>query len=562
MTICRKCGTSNQDGKKFCVFCNELLIADPEEMAKREAAEKKRLEKLRKKLDAKHKRWKKALFMLIPIGVLDLLDLLLCLDLAFVGVGAHLGGQLGNMATDYLGTIVRLFGNAVYTEELVSYAIRGIELLVALGLIIAATVLTIIMIVRMVKWRKYRVKGDKKEQAVEQAMRQLRRGEQEEDPNVPVQDADAEAVKASVGELRVSYAGMAQWTEQSEAYEMPAPESETNFKALFDALAPQLWAYDEDSVRRILSAMSASRMMLCSAGALDRAGIFENLSGAFAVKAEQYLYPEQEAAIPAVMRTLLQQDEQSGTLQHTALVKALYTARYSPKNVCLAGVSGVHAAQTDEVFAPFVPYFRLPDSKVALFVGEPDAASNKLVVDVEEGKLVLSRNVWMLSILPESDRVPVQDSELGQYAVMLYLRNSGKSFPPKDAEEVKPLAPSVDAWDRAVASAEGEYYLPEELWRVIDQIEQQVHEMGGVGLSNRTLRMLERYTSVYMAMGGKASDAFDNGFAAVVAPAYGKQLQRLVKRENGETLSALLERMVGRERLPMTFEVLSSMKLL
>ena len=91
MTICRKCGTSNQDGKKFCVFCNELLVADPVEMAKRDGIAQKKREKLQKKLDAKHKRWKKALYMLIPIGILDLINLFLCLDLALIGIGSALG---------------------------------------------------------------------------------------------------------------------------------------------------------------------------------------------------------------------------------------------------------------------------------------------------------------------------------------------------------------------------------------------------------------------------------------------------------------------------------------
>ena len=87
MTICRKCGTSNKDDRKFCTFCHELLVADPVELAKREAAKQKKLQKELKKLQTKHKRWKRALLMLIPIGVLDLIDLALCLDLALIGIG-------------------------------------------------------------------------------------------------------------------------------------------------------------------------------------------------------------------------------------------------------------------------------------------------------------------------------------------------------------------------------------------------------------------------------------------------------------------------------------------
>ena len=560
MTICRKCGTSNQDGKKFCVFCNELLVADPVEMAKREAAAKKKLDKQRKKLEAKHKRWKRALFMLIPICVLDLFDLLLCLDIALLGIGKEIGGMLGELLCDYVGTIVSLFGNDVYTVQMTQYVLLGMELLAAIALLTAATVLAVIMIVRMIKWRVYLKRGDAKEQALEKDARKLGAAPDAKNEDLPVEQAAAEVIKTELGQTRVSYASLVQLDEQREAYTMPEPISETDCKTLHAALASQLWEYDEDSVRRILSAMAASRMLLCSAGAIDSASMFANLSRAFGVKAEQYTCPAamQDAADAGIAQLLLQQDAESGVVSHTAFAHALYTAGFSPKNICFAGVSGVSAAGIASVFSPLRPYFGLPDGNVSLFLGEADAQNSRLPVRVEENEMILSPNVWVLGVLPEQDRVPVVGDAMGQYCAAVYLRNSGKAF----GDEAEPLAlPSVDALERAIASAENAYYLPEELWRVIDHIEQQVQEMGGARLSNRTLRMLERYTAVYLAAGGKQSDAFDNGFAAILLPAYAEQLQMIAKRENGETLAAMLDRMVGRESLPVTIEALTLMGL-
>lgn len=564
MTICRKCGTSNQDGKKFCVFCNELLIADPEELAKREAAEQKKRQKLQKKLDAKHKRWKRAPLLLIPIGLLDVIDLILCLDLAFIGIGAKIGNLIGELIGNSIGSVVHLFGNAVYTNQLAEYIIRGLELLGAFAILLVASVLGIFMIVRMVKWRIYRTKGDKAEQALQQAAQKSGQAEQTEQKPLPVQEAGEEAVRAAVGEQKVSYAALAQLAGQLAEYEMPDPVSEVDCKQMYAALMPQLWEYDEDSVRRILSAVCASRMLLCSAGALDSASIFENLSRAFAVKAEQYACASQdgEGATRGLARVLLQRDAQTGELSHSSFVKALYTAGVSPRNVCFAGVGGVEAANTEDVFGAMAPYFGLPDGSVSLYLGQADAKSTKMPTGIEECKLTLSSNLWILSVLPESDHAPTVGDAIGKYCATVYLRNSGKAFPPEEAENVQPLVPSVDALERAVAAAEETYYLAEEHWHVLDLIEQQVLEMGGVRLSNRTLRMLERYTAVYLATGAKQSEAFDNGFAAIVLPAYAQQLAKLANREQGETLAALLERTAGRDRLPVTFEVLSSMDLI
>ena len=142
MTICRKCGTSNQDSREFCVFCQALLVADPVEMEKHAAV-------LQKKQDAKHKRWKKALFMLIPIGVLDLIDLLLCLDVAFIGHGEVVGSLLGELLSNLTGPTLELFHTLVYTDLFMIYVVRTLEVLGMFGILLVACILTVIMIVRL-----------------------------------------------------------------------------------------------------------------------------------------------------------------------------------------------------------------------------------------------------------------------------------------------------------------------------------------------------------------------------------------------------------------------------
>lgn len=569
MTICRKCGTSNQDDKKFCVFCHELLIADPVEMEKRAAAEHKKQQKALKKLNAKHKRWKRALFLLIPIGVLDFLDLLLCLDLAFIGVGNMLGGLVGELLGDLIGSVINLFGNDVYTDQTVQFVVRGLELLGALGLLLIASVLAIVMIVRMIKWRRYCKNGDAQEEAINQAMQNAQGaqgatpGASEQVAEASVQEQSVEQVKVAMGEQGVCYDALAQLDDQMQEYIMPEPENETDCKQMFGALTAHLWEYDEDSVRRILSAMSASRMLLCSAGALDSAAIFDNLSRAFGVKAQQFTCPEADAESEgSIARVLLQRDEQTGALVHTSFTKSLYAARYSPRNVCLAGVGGIGAGAVNAVFSPFAAYFGVPEGNAALYLGEPSAQGAKPPCGIEDGKMILPSNLWVLGVLPEQDRVTAVGGDVARYTAAIYLRNSGKAFSPEGAEDAKAVNVSVDAFERAVAAAENAYYLSDELWQVIDAVEKQMTEAGGAGLANRTLRMFEKYTAVYLACGGKQTDAFDNGFAAVIVPACAAQLRALAGKTEGESLSALLERMVGREKLPMTVEVLTSMELI
>jgi 2-C-methyl-D-erythritol 2,4-cyclodiphosphate synthase len=54
----------------------------------------------------------------------------------------------------------------------------------------------------------------------------------------------------------------------------------------------------------------------------------------------------------------------------------------------------------------------------------------------------------------------------------VYLRNSGKAFMPERAEGAQPVCVSVGALERAVAAAEGEYFLDDAYWKVMDILAQ------------------------------------------------------------------------------------------
>ncbi|MBE6675755.1 MAG: zinc ribbon domain-containing protein [Ruminococcaceae bacterium] len=555
MTICRKCGTSNKDSQKFCSFCHELLIADPTELEKIEQANAKKHKKAEKKLKFKLFRWKFAPLLLIPILLLDLIDLLLCVDLLFLGIGQFLGEILGSIVSNLLGYTTELFGNLVYTDQLVVFVVRGLEMLGAIALLLLACALSVLMIVYMVKWAKHKKNPSAAQQS---AVASAAEGGTEA-------AAESTVVAFDMGGESVSYAELEDVAKHCAANPMPAPLFELSAMGLYESVRPYLWEYDDQSVRRILSAMSCSRLLVCSAGAVDSAGVFDSLARALGVRAELHVYEETDDVNggKSLARLLLQkkQAEEGAPAQymHTAFAKALYAARFAPTNLFLAGIRGLGAAELGDVFAPLQEYFKLPDSGVELYLGRP--ASMALPEGISGGLMTLSPNVWMLSILPDDNHALNLDNALAPCCAVIYLRNSQNVLPPEDLEGLTHALPSVSAWENAVAAAEQEYYLSEELWSVIDAIEEQMQEVCGTRISNRTLRAFERYTAVFLALGGKMNDAFDNGLAAVILPAYAKQICALCQKEEGETLVTLLSRMVGKDRLPVTMEALASMGL-
>lgn len=552
MTICRKCGTSNKDNQKFCTFCHELLTDDPVELARLEKAEQKKQQRAEKKRNAKLRRWKRAPFLLILIGALDIVNFALCLDLLFLGIGQFVGRILGNVLEDLLlGSTVSLFGNLVYTNQLVIYSVRGLELVAAVALLAAATAVSVVMIVRMIKWHKYKKnpQGD---------LAQAVSDEQGEQAQALAQTVP-EVVQATEGEWRVSYAELEEILRHKNDYAMPMPAGEINIKELYEALTEQLWEYDKDSVRRILSAMSASRLLLCSAGAIDNAGIFDSLCRAFRVKSELLVLENESQESASLSALLLQKDAQTDAVQHSAYAKALYIAKLAEQNVCFAGIRGVGADRLGQMLSGLCTYFKLPDGDVSLYMGSSASDHVALPEGIVSGKMVLPPNVWTVGILPEEGCTADIGAQVGQYCAAVYLRNSRNVLPPENAEQITITLPSVAALENAVQNAEQGYYLSDELWKTVDVLEEQMLQTCGKRFSNRTMRMLERYTSVYLACGGKQSDALDNGLASVILPGYAEQMAMLAQREDGESLSALLERTVGCDRLPLTMEVLSEM---
>lgn len=544
MTICRKCGTSNKDNRKYCSFCNELLVADPVELALRE----KKLQKLAKREQRRRKRQKRALFLLIPIGVLDLIDLVCCLDMLFLGIADKIGGAIGSLFEGMLGHIIYLFGYPVYTDQFIETVVRSLEFLVGAGCFAVSCTLAVIMIVRMIKWHRYkRVNGTE----ILSAAQQIAEVEQEQkelaEPATETVVPEGEIMKEGV-----SFEALAQIEAQKDAYIMPEPIATTDCKQLYEGLCAALWQYDAADVRRLMAAMSCSRLLLCDTGVAESAETLGALYAAFGINAEAAVAPAEVASLADL---LLVKDEQSGKVTHSAFAKAVYTAQYSPKNIALAGIGGIKAEQVCAAFAPMDHYFRLPEDGARIYLGQ--SADPVALPGVEEGALSVGGNLWIPCVLSESYVPGAVQGELARYAVPVGLHKSRSAAAP--AEPAKAVLPSVAAWTSAVSAAEQEYYLSEELWKSLDELESAMQEACGIKLSNRTLRMIEIYTSVYIATGGKPMDALDNAFVSLILPAYRDEIQVLAKRSEGESLTHLLERAIGRDRLPLTVRMIREM---
>ena len=108
---------------------------------------------------------------------------------------------------------------------------------------------------------------------------------------------------------------------------------------------------------------------------------------------------------------------------------------------------------------------------------------------------------------------------------------------------------------KALDRARESFYLSEEVWKKIDALEAYLSALTGYRMSNRKTRLLERYSSAYLAMGGSEAEAIDSMLSSCVfRELYPKRGRFNVKSEE-EDLVEFLEREFGAETVPCSIEI-------
>ncbi len=85
--------------------------------------------------------------------------------------------------------------------------------------------------------------------------------------------------------------------------------------------------------------------------------------------------------------------------------------------------------------------------------------------------------------------------------------------------------------NHAVDNLKEEFYLEENHWRAIDEIERFIASRAPFGISNKLINRIERFTAVYLAMGGE-DDCLDRCIASVVLPTLVKADKSALKSED------------------------------
>ncbi len=108
---------------------------------------------------------------------------------------------------------------------------------------------------------------------------------------------------------------------------------------------------------------------------------------------------------------------------------------------------------------------------------------------------------------------------------------------------------------KAAERARESYYLTDEHWNGIDLLEAYLNELIGYRIDNRKARMMERYSSAYMAAGGSEAEALDSTLTACILSSLYARRGQLNLTADVEAPYEFLERVFGAETVPASIEM-------
>lgn len=174
--------------------------------------------------------------------------------------------------------------------------------------------------------------------------------------------------------------------------------------------------------------------------------------------------------------------------------------------------------------------------------------------DIESlGISELPNNIWFVINPYHFDKTALPQELLPSSII---VEVNAKVDVPKDVVEGNAIKISYDYFMDNLRDSLDIYYIKEELWKKIDQIEQYVNERVPFTIDNRVFRQLERYTTIYLMCGGDENEAIDNVLSSKLLPIISK-LKIKKKGEEDEGLFALCEKLFGLENISKSKVILS-----
>ena len=293
--------------------------------------------------------------------------------------------------------------------------------------------------------------------------------------------------------------------------------------------------FNDDSVRELFAAMSASRLVVTKGMTKEAFSTFINLLSE---------YFDTEAGVDTVDHSYVNDNSAlfkkvGNVKQKTALATVLEASASAKQKVHIAALTDVTFAEISNYFVPFSRYIRNPHSSIVIdTVGEGG----------ENVSFKPAENLWFFINLRVGEslrNIPSYIAELASIIKLDYTSVPAKSI---TASHMQFNYYQFGFMLEKIKSNNG---MAEDTWKKIDSLEGFIRNSASFVLSNRICIGVERFYAVFNACGGEQNEAIDRALSARIIPSAVIALNGADKLEN-KNLSEKLGMIFGEDNVEIS----------
>ena len=310
-----------------------------------------------------------------------------------------------------------------------------------------------------------------------------------------------------------------------------------------------------DTLRAFLSGMAASRLI-----------ILEGLSGTGKSSLARYFseFIGEESFFEAVQASWRDRtsilgfyNDFSRRYSETDFLKRLYRMSYRQNDVNIMVLDEVNISRVEYYFADFLSILEYPVDKWKLRIMQVpydfEGPSH-----LEEGVLQIPENTWFIGTANKDDSTYTITDKVYDRAITISFDDRNEPFEVK--EDITPIHLSYSHLNDLFAQAisEEKNRLSKAELASFDHLTSFVSETFDITFGNRVLNQIQILVPVYVACGGKKTDALDFLFARKVLYKLEGRYEDFVK-QGLQDLESLLDTIYGKDSFPLTHHALAKL---
>ena len=304
--------------------------------------------------------------------------------------------------------------------------------------------------------------------------------------------------------------------------------------------------YDIEDIRRFVSGLAVSKMLILQGMSGTGKTSLAHALGTFVdnpsvVIPVQPVWKERSDLIGYF-------NEFTGRFNETTLLQKMYEANYS-ESIYVTVLDEMNIARVEYYFAEFLSLLEIPDPDKRYLDVVSDVWENDPVL-LRDGKVKLPENMWFMGTVNNDDSTFAISDKVYDRAMVM---NLDKKCEPFECEDHAPMRISADQLEGLAKAARTRYAVTDRNMRRIRKLDKYLIEKFRITFGNRIMKQLVGYVPVYVACGGKETDAIDDILSKKVFRKLDSQNPVYVK-SMAEDVCDYLDELFGKDAMPLCKE--------